>query len=566
MIKNIRSYLAEHKIDAMLITYDQVHILEQPPQDHLYLNFLAGFDGSAGSAIVTIDDAFIFVDDRYTLQVQQQVDTYVWTPCHIYDLKQYLHYPKIVVCNDNIKFSTLMSLYEKSNIQIIEHSITNFLPKTPDVPTSEEVFLHSNNYSGLNVKGKLHLVLSQLEDYDYYITSSPESICWLTNIRGRATLYVPIILSFAVLDISNKKIVLFANIDDSIDIDSQVIEVRPYQEFVSFFSTINGTKCSLDPKTNCPFVIKYIQDYHLIDCPINQAKSIKNKTEIANIIHAHVLDGIAVVKFLYWLEECTAQKTNSANINELKVAQYLDELRSQNKEFICPSFATISAFGSNGAIVHYHPNLINSKDITGTNLYLVDSGGQYLGGTTDITRTVAIGKNPSDEQKMHFTLVLKGHIALACAKFPKGTYGFQLDPIARMPLWQKCLDYAHGTGHGVGYCLNVHEGPQGISSNINNRTALKENMILSNEPGFYKPGEYGIRIESLVYVKEENSEFLGFETLSLVPIDRKLINISMLSQDEIIWINTYHQQIKEKLFNFLNEDEQIWLVNNCAPL
>jgi Xaa-Pro aminopeptidase len=402
---------------------------------------------------------------------------------------------------------------------------------------------------------------------DYHLLTALDDIMWLLNIRGNDVKYSPLLTSFAIA--GEDQILLFADETKipfklASEFDRIGIVILPYEETGPILSSLPAdASILLNPVTtsaglynSVPRGMKIIED---LSIP-GKLKAVKNKVEIENIGRVMVKDGVALSKFFYWLEH----RTVPVVITELSLAGKLNIFRLELAGYVGPSFPSIVAYNEHGALPHYSATIETDSVINDNGILLVDSGGQYLNGTTDITRTIALG-SPSASQKKDFTLVLKGNINLAMAKVPAGTKGIQLDILARKPLWEQGLNYGHGTGHGVGFCLNVHEGPQSISSGdgAEPRTIIEAGMLISDEPGIYREGEYGIRIENLLicYEDEETEfgQFLRFDTVSLCYIDKSLIDISLLDQKEIDWLNNYHDTVYEKLNPYLNEDEKNWL-------
>ena len=371
--------------------------------------------------------------------------------------------------------------------------------------------------------------------------TDPSNICWLLNIRGNDIEYNPILLSYAIF-YKNGNLDIFSNYKKHI----------PLKNFSIYLENLKDKKIKIDPYSASSWIMNQLNQKILDNDPCTLAKACKNNVEISQAKKIHISDGTALCKLLYWVEK----NYKKERISEITVANKILELRSHFSNFLYPSFSTIAGFAEHGSIIHYEATKNTNKIISNNGLLLIDSGGQYFGGTTDITRTIIIGK-ATNQQKLDFTLVLKGHIALAMAKFPVGTRGMDLDVLARQFLWQNGKDYAHGTGHGVGNCLNVHEGPQRISKTC--MQTLEEGMIISNEPGYYKNGEYGIRIENLVLVRKSKNNYLGLETISLAPIDQKLIIKKLLTKPEIKWLNSYHKKIYLKISPYLTKQEKTWL-------
>jgi Xaa-Pro aminopeptidase len=442
----------------------------------------------------------------------------------------------------------------------------------PSIPRAE-IFIHEARYAGKSTHEKLKLLRSQmkLQDIDIQVISSLDDIAWLLNIRGKDIPYVPVSICFAV--ITGVQAFLFIDADKVPEnvrkvLKKDFIELKPYDEIYEFVRNIEfGNKLSLQlSKTNYALFNAIPEDCSLLD-QLNytsRLKAEKNQLEIENIRQSMVKDGTALVKFFFWLENTLPKE----RITEISASEKLREFRSSQEGFFDESFAPISAYNAHAAMPHYSATPQTNSELKPEGIYLIDSGAQYFGGTTDITRTIVLGE-PSQQQKDDFTLALKGTIDLAMAIFPYGTKGFQLDAIARKPLWDNKMNYGHGTGHGVGYFLSVHEGPQtiGTSASGDISTILVPGMVISDEPAFYREGEYGFRTENLLLVVEDEEtefgKFLKFETLSLCPINRKLINPELLDKKELDWLNAYHRKVYEKLSPYLAENEGKWLKENC---
>jgi Xaa-Pro aminopeptidase len=432
--------------------------------------------------------------------------------------------------------------------------------------SSSKAWDHPLEYSGKDRSVKMAEVRAEMKkkSVDLHLITSVDDIMWLLNIRGNDLLYTPLCISFAL--VGEMQILLFVDeskipVNFAREFDRLGIIMLPYEECAGMLSSISfGSSILINPSVtsvalynSIPQRLRIIEDEGIP----SKLKARKNKTEVENISRVMVRDGVALVKFFCWIEE----NRGLIPMTEHSVAKRLQELRTQQDDYLGPSFSTIAAYNEHAALPHYSVTSETDTMIGETGILLVDSGGQYKGGTTDITRTVSLG-NPTQQQKTDFTLVLKGHIALARTKFPFGTRGYQIDMQARKFLWERGCDYGHGTGHGVGYCLSVHEGPQTISP-ADNKSIIEAGMLLSNEPGIYREGEYGIRTENLVicYEDEETEfgHFLKFDTVSLCYIDKSLIDKSLLEKKEIDWINSYHSEVYEKLSPFLNDQEKIWL-------
>lgn len=581
----LRQELKKNNLDAFFVPRGDEHMGEYVAFHSERLAYLTGFKGSAGFAIVTQTKAAIFVDGRYTLQIQHEV------PNKLYDYEElgikhaatwlqkniapksrigfdpWLHTPEEIKSFEE-KLGSMHVTFVPVAQNLID-LIWNDQPKVPLTP----IKIHNITHAGVKSSDKRAQIAQDLikQQADYAFLSLPDSIAWLLNVRGNDVELSPLPLSFALIDTQGHVTWFIEPAKLSTEIKVHLgneVHFAEKHELEKHFLALSQKKILVDRLT-IPFWVDaklrqsnaeliYGQD------PCLLPKAQKNEIELKGIRSAHIRDGAAVTKFLAWLSKAALTE----EITEMSAQQKLLECRQEDLMFQGISFYTISGAGPNGAIVHYKSSPETNRPIAPNMIYLVDSGAQYLDGTTDITRTIAIGK-PTDTQKKHFTLVLKGHIALSNARFPEGTSGHQLDAIARYPLWQEGLDYDHGTGHGVGCYLNVHEGPQRISKAPNN-VALRKGMILSNEPGYYVAGEYGIRIENLVAVKESgntnNRPMLSFETLTYAPIDRHLIDKDLLTQVEIDWVNHYHIQVRDKLNDLLDAETKTWMMDATAKI
>ncbi len=562
MINNLNSLKATLKklnLDYFLLPNSDEFGSEYLPKYAKRLQFIAGFTGSNAFAIIGQKKSVFFTDGRYSLQAAAEIDKKIF---EIYNLseKSPLNWlleniGENIRKNSKIGFDpalhsiNFIQNYQKyfgKNLICSEKNPIDPIWKNQPKPPQTKVFNHPIKYSGLSSRDKIKKIIANLDkNSDAVILTNPASICWLFNIRASDIEYSPLLLSYAII-YKNGKSELLKNHSQltNYNLPLKSVQLDFNQTNYQIYKTLESQNITIIDK--------------LDPCLIH--KAIKNSIEIKNAIKTHQIDGLAVTKFLFWLEKSSEK---NQKIDELTAAKKLLEFRKANKKFLYPSFATIAGFGSNGAIIHYQPTLKTNKKIKGNSLFLVDSGGQYLEGTTDVTRTLAVGTT-SAEMIENFTRVLKGHIAIARAKIPNlssgGIAGNSLDILARYHLWQAGLDYDHGTGHGVGSFSSVHESPPSISKR-NDGVALQAGMILSNEPGYYKAGEYGIRIENLILVEKFNEKFLHFKTLTLAPIDPKLINFKMLTYPEKKWLYEYHLRIYEELKKGLNEEEKMWLKN-----
>ncbi|MEH6403034.1 MAG: aminopeptidase P family protein [Sneathiella sp.] len=583
----LRAEMAKQKIDGFIVPLNDEFHGEAAPAASERLKWLTGFTGSAGMAVVLKETAAIFVDGRYTLQVRQEVDLNHFTPRHVSDepLSEWLE--------ENMKPGECLSydpwLHTENSVNALtmqcakmglvlkasgKNPIDQVWKDRPEEPLAL-VVPHLEEFSGRNSAEKRDEIADILEKSgsDAAIHTLPDVIAWLLNIRGADLPSTPFALGFAISHKDSTVDLYMPQSKFSNDLMSHLgnaVRVHERSQFSSGLKSLSGKTIRIDPSVTSQWIVTQLKDAgaNIVrgNDPCMLPKASKNITEINGTRAAHIRDGAAVTKFLHWI----SVEAPKGSVNELSAEAKLRSFRELGDRFKDVSFSTISGAGANGAIVHYRATEKTSKKLENGNLYLVDSGGQYLDGTTDITRTVAIG-TPTDEMKERFTLVLKGHIALAEAIFPVGTTGSQLDTLARAPLWKHGLDYDHGTGHGVGSYLSVHEGPQRISK-MPSAVPLQPGMILSNEPGYYKTGEYGIRIENLVTVVNQpkmngaEREVLKFETLTYAPLDRELMDLSLLSPSEISWVDGYHQAVHDKISPLLEGEVKDWLTTATAAL
>ena len=573
-INQLRNILNKQNCDAYLIPKNDEYFGEYVPKNKDRLKFISGFTGSTGLALILKNKSYLFVDGRYTLQAKKEIYK-DFKICEIPKIKP--HYilknlnkeitlgfdPKLFTSN------TLKNIISNSLIKIkpINNNLIDAVWKNKTKVNNNKFYILEEKYHGENYLNKISKVnkFLKLKDIHYLLTTAVENISWLLNIRGSDASSSPL-TNGKILFNKNGKIIFFTNIKKITpqikkSFGKKVIFIKE-ELFVNYLRKIKNSKILIDKKT-CSFY--YEKNIHFsnklidIEDPIYLLKAIKNKTEINNTKIAHLFDGIALTKFIFWLKN-NYRKTK---ITEVSAQNKLENYKKQNKNYLYPSFNTISGFGGNGAIVHYRSNNKTNKAIKGNNLYLLDSGSQYFYGTTDVTRTIAIG-NLSNFQKKIYSNVLKGHIAVASYKLKKSTLGKHIDKVARVPLLKLGYNYSHGTGHGVGYFLNVHEGPQGLSP-FNNHKILP-GMILSNEPGFYKENNFGIRIENLIYCEKINNNHSKFINLTMVPIDKDCINNKLFNKNEINWINNYHEKIFYILKPFMNDTELKLLTEACSAI
>jgi Xaa-Pro aminopeptidase len=583
----LRRELAARGLDGFVIPRADEHQGEYVPPRGQRLAWLTGFSGSAGLAIVLRGRAALFVDGRYTLQAAAQVDT------NLFEIRHLIEEPPPQWVSTNLTAGAVLGydpwLHTQQEVErfraatekageelrvILENPLDRVWAEQPAAPIAP-VVPHPERFSGESAQSKrtrLGHALQQ-EAVAAVVLTMPESIAWLLNIRGGDVPHAPLPLSFAILW-QDGSVALFIDRRKLIPglerhLGNQVTVAGPERLGPALDElAAEGSRVQVDPATAAAWIFDRLgaagAKIHRAADPCLLPKACKNQMELDGTRAAHRRDGAALTRFLAWL----AREAPKGSLSEIAASDQLEAYRSENENFRDLSFPTISGAGSNGAIVHYRATPETEKQLEPGTLYLLDSGAQYLDGTTDVTRTIALGE-PTPEMRDRFTRVLKGHIALAMARFPKGTTGTQLDAFARRALWAKGLDYDHGTGHGVGSYLGVHEGPQRISK-APNAQPLLSGMIVSNEPGYYKTGAYGIRIENLVLVQPAQEmgerEMLGFETLTLAPIDRNLIDPTLLDDDEIAWLDGYHARVRETLTPLVDPETARWLAAATQPI
>ncbi|MDJ0931167.1 aminopeptidase P family protein [Breoghania sp.] len=573
-------------LDGFIALHTDTHQNEYVAPSEERLAWLTGFTGSAGAAVVLPDQAAIFVDGRYTIQVRDQVDAKLFEPLHLIETPPYtwiqlkakkgmrIGYDAMLHTVNGVK--KLKSACEKVGAELVPvdgNPIDTVWTDRPEPPL-EPVVLHPMSSAGQGAKDKIERLKAELREggCDAAVILQPDSIAWLFNIRGHDLPHLPVALAFAIVRADAKPLLFIDHRKMSntvADALGQLAEVGEPDGFLSALDGFSGKTVLVDPDMSGDATVQRLEangaKVRLGDNPVMLPKAVKNAVEIEGSRAAHRRDAVAFARFLLWFEKTAP----SGGLNEISVSEALEGFRAETGKLKDISFDTISGTGPNAAICHYRVTTASSLPLEMNNLYLVDSGAQYEDGTTDITRTMAVGE-PSEEMRQQFTLVLKGHIGISTARFPAGTSGAQLDALARIPLWKAGLDFDHGTGHGVGAYLSVHEGPQRIAKT--GKTPLEPGMIISNEPGYYKDGAWGIRIENLELVTEatpiEGGErpMLGFETLTLVPIDRRLIVTSILNADERDWVDAYHARVRKEIGSLLDAETRAWLEAATEPL
>ena len=546
----LRSWMKSRKLDAVLVPRGDMFQGEEVPPSDDRLHYISGFTGSAGIAIITADHAALFSDGRYTLQMPQEVGE-GWT-CHTQpdeSIEGWLkhHMPQGTVGIDGHLIT--LAAWRRLDASLPSFVTLKSLSENPidaiwaDRPASpsDPAWTYPDVYAGQNRTDKIKAVLPKMGDADYLFISAPDELCWLLNIRGRELAFTPFYRAFAILD-KDGGVSIFTDPSRLSAIDHNHVTVFAEDDLPSFMAGLTDVTIAIDP-ASCPYALASLVEGKSLEnpSPITALKACKNDTEINGFRTAHARDAVAMVRFLSWLDH-----TAGHGLREVAAGDMLQQFREDVTDFISPSFATICGSGGNGAIVHYRAVEGQDSEILTDTLCLIDSGGQYLDATTDITRTVVVG-TPTEKMRHDFTQVLKAHIALDQAIFPKGTNGAQLDAMTRAPLWAAGMDFAHGTGHGVGCCLGVHEGPASISKR--GAIPIEAGMVLSNEPGYYITGDYGIRIENLIIAQPhpDHQDYLCFEHVTLVPMDRRLIDPALLTASELDWINTYHLEVREKI-------------------
>ena len=633
-VASLRELLDQNDLDALIVSHDDEYLSYELNEDEERLKYITGFSGSAGYAVITSNDlkineenieinqdntengivvdrdCAVFVDGRYVVQVKEQIDSDIFQDFDLAKVKPAKWISSVMPKNSTVGIDINCVSYKEyisiknelgmNNINLVatENNLVDKIWTDKPASVISEISIFPDEYNGCPSPQKRQLIAQTLRDKDLDATviCDPESICWLLNIRGKDRAYLPVI-NCKMVAYSNEALEWYINpnhfkdenLQDQLQEHIGHIDIFPEEAFDDVLDRLCSSSCTVyvDPETTNAHVMtklysggaKVSEGLGLCQMP----KACKNHIEVAGEYKAHIKDGIAMCRFISWLDNLTAldKPTDSdetflrrvEGVDEAELATRALSFRKVEAGFIEPSFATISALGPNAAMCHYnHENEATPRALGKDCLYLIDSGAHFIEGTTDITRTILVGPHITDEIKRMYTLVLKSHIALATLIFPKGTSGIQIDAIARRPLWDCGFDFAHGTGHGVGHVLSVHEGPQTISSR-RSTVPLVPGMVLSDEPGYYKEGEYGIRLENLLVVMQCTQpgmqHMLCFSPLTLVPFDKRFINKELLSQKEIEWLNNYHQNVNNVITNAatsLTEDEITWLNKATAAI
>ena len=578
-LEKLRNIMKDENINYYIIPSSDFHQSEYVADYFKGREFISGFTGSAGILLVGLDDAFLWTDGRYFIQAEKELEgsgislmkqrtpgypsLEEWIQENIKE-NECLAFDGEVFSVNQYKTYLKIAKENKFNIKIDKDLLNSIWDFRPELP-KDKIFLHNEKYCGKSANEKLKEVRDYMKSkkVDNFILSSLDDIAWLCNIRGRDIKFNPVALSYMIIKLDEA--ILYID-GDKLDIEiikklnSEGIVIREYFSIFDDSKNINGTLLIDENKLNAKVYKALSQNIKIID-EINittNLKAIKNSTEIANWEVSQVRDGVAMVRFIKWLRENVGKE----KISEISASEKLTSIRACGENYVGDSFNTIAGYKEHAAMMHYSANKESDYELKAEGMFLVDSGAQYFDGTTDITRTFILG-DISSEEKRDYTLVLKGHIALATAKFLKGTAGVNLDVLARRPLWNYGIDYKCGTGHGVGFFLNVHEGPQGIRPE-GNSVVLEPGMILTNEPGVYKKDKYGIRTENTLivekdFISEEFGEFYKFRTISYCPIDIRGIDVNLLDNEERKWINDYHKLVFDKLSPYLNEEEKEFL-------
>lgn len=596
----LRALMKEHNIDAYVVPSEDEHASEYPAESDLRRGYISGFTGSAGCAIVSASQAALFTDGRYFLQANQQLEPKVWTlmkqgEANVPTWQEYLSKnvaphsrigmdASLISAEDARTISADLTKVGSSLVGLENNLVDQIWQERPSRP-SKKIFVLDDSYTGQSAASKIQKLQGELKKKDGhvkgFVANMLDEVAWLLNLRGSDVPYNPVFFAFAIV-LLDKTVVYAnegqfeANVKAHLGVD---VQVKSYDAFYTDLKQLGaklqegerlliGKRASLAVQEALGGPSKVLIDRSIV----GDLKSIKNETEIQGFRDCHVRDGAALASYFGWLEE---QLASGTKVTESQAADELEKCRAKQVNFRGLSFTTISSTGSNGAIIHYSPDPKTCPAIDSNELYLCDSGGQFTDGTTDVTRTWHFGQAKADEIRA-FTRVLQGHIAIDRAVYPQGTTGYLLDPLARRPLWGEGLDFKHGVGHGVGHFLNVHEGPQGIGTRaVFNETSLKDGMVISNEPGYYKDGSWGIRIENLVVVRKAKTTndfggkgYLCFEHLTLCPIQISLVDVTLLTEDERAWLNAYHDETLEKVGPLLEKagDELglKWLKKHCA--
>lgn len=573
-IEALRKVMQENKIDAFVVFSADPHMSEYLPEEWQERSWLTGFTGSAGFAVITLDKAALWTDGRYFVQAENELkntgialmkmgelNTPAYEDWLLQELKENMVVALDAQATAHIAWENLHQKLSSKQIHLVDKPLLKDIWKNRISQKPSPLFIHSEKWAGISATEKIKNIRAEMENSkaDLHIITALDDVAWTLNLRGKDVEYNPVFLGYIL--IGKEETILFVNplkITPEIEkyLSNHNVKVENYDNFFSYLSRISGKKIIVSAQSN-QAIFGLLQQENTIltqSAPGNLMKAQKNEKELEGFRIAMKKDGVAMVKFLHWLDT----NVGATPMDEYSVGVKLREFREEGENFVGESFGSIVGYKNNGAVIHYSAKEEGSNSIVKDGSLLIDSGGQYLEGTTDITRTVALGKVSKDFKK-NWTLVLKGMIQLSMARFPNGTKGLHLDAIARLPLWKEQKDYNHGTGHGVGSFLNVHEGPQNIRKDINLQNLLP-GMVCSNEPGYYVEDEYGIRLENLVAVTRISEKFMEFETLTICPFDTRLLVVELLTSKEKEWFNAYQKWCKESLENELDTEVKDWLI------
>ncbi len=587
-LEALREYMRRVNVDAVIVPGTDPHHSEYVCDHYKFRDWLTGFDGSNGTAVVTLEQAALWTDSRYFLQAEQQLEGTgivlmregdYGDPSITEWLAEHLGEDDVLAIDGRLFTVNEVNRYDRF---CGEHGFmlaTDFAPADrvwtdrPPMPAAP-AFVHELQYAGEDIDSKVEALVAVLDRVGAtsVLLTALDDIAWLYNLRGDDILYTPVVTAFAFVSAGERSLFI-----DPAKVTPQVkehlraagVHIREYDDIVRYLERKRDTEyVLLDPDSVSDTLAQALPCGKVYSpSPVAALKAVKNEVQIQGFRDAHLRDGVALTRLMCWLETAVAR----GEATECNVAARIAQLRAEGSDLYREeSFAAIVGYNEHGAIVHYEPTPATSSELRPEGLVLIDTGGQYLDGTTDVTRTIALGE-VSDEMRRDYTLVLKGHLALQAAVFPVGTTGVQLDALARMPLWQQGFTYGHGTGHGVGHFLGCHEGPQSIRTNLN-PAILRAGMVTSDEPGIYRAGKYGIRIENLLLCvnsersNDEFGEFLCFEPLTLLPYDRRLIDVAMLTAAERAQVDEYHARVATALLPLLDADSAAWLKRATAPL
>lgn len=584
-IAALRSKMENKKIDAFIVFSADPHMSEYLPDEWQERKWLTGFTGSAGFVVITKDKAALWTDGRYFVQAPKElegsgIELMKMGEDGVLDytdwIKKEINEKGIVAVNaiatSHNNWLELEQKLSSKNIKLVDNTLLKDIwTERQSKKTKSEIYIHPVNRAGKSANDKISDIRNEMKalEVSFHIISSLDDVAWTLNLRGNDVDYNPVFLGYITVSATETTLYVdLEKVNDEISdyLKKENVQIKPYESFFDDLKNIENEKVLISPNSNQSIfdTVKGKNQIIKAATPGNLMKAQKNDVELEGFRTVMQRDGVAMVKFLYWLKHNVGKE----EMTEYSIGKKLKSFRAEGKNFVGESFGSIIGYEGNGAIVHYSAKEQDCKKVTNIGSILIDSGGQYLEGTTDITRTVAIG-NITEEFRRDFTLVLKGMIQLSMIQFPKGTRGVQLDAIARLPLWTFGKDYNHGTGHGVGSFMNVHEGPQNIRKELNPQELLV-GMVCSNEPGFYVENQYGIRHENLVAVKNSESTAYGtfyeFETLTICPFDRETILVELLSDEEKQWINNYHKWCKEKLSNELEGDVKKWFLEQVKSI